>query len=142
MLRKIIFIFCGFSCIFSTINCKDKDTATVSTPIAESKLVVILADVHKAESIINACVSIEKRDSTAQALYSNLYAIHQITSAELDSSVNIYLHAPLAARGLYEKVADLLSREQSEFQGQATIPQAPAQNPITTQNSPLLPSAK
>ncbi len=138
----------AFAIIVLCSNCKRKEEnpiPVVNAPIPQERLIIVLADVHKAESAINLVVEIQKRDSVAQALYSKICAIHKITQTELDSSVNMYLREPRAAQHLYEEVAARLSVEESEFKAQTAQPQAPPQNPITTPPPslpPALPSAK
>ncbi len=141
MKRKIIILSLLYSILFFTACKKKQDPASVSTKIPEEELVSILADVHLAESIINTTVDLNKRDSLAQTLYAKIYTIHKTTATDVNTSINTYLHAPLAARGLYEKVTARLSLLDSEFQGQATAPQTLVVNPLK-QTLPPLPSAK
>jgi hypothetical protein len=139
--RKIILFALFYSLLFFAACKKKQNPAVVSTKIPETELVSILTDVHLAESMINATIEINKRDSLAQALYSKIYIMHKVTAADVNASINTYLHAPLAARGLYEKIAARLSLLDSEFQAQATNQQTPLVNPIN-QNQLPLPSAK
>ncbi len=134
----------GLALIFSSCKRKEENPIpVVNAPIAQERLIIVLADMHKAESIINSVAEITKRDSVAQALYSKICAIHKTTQTEIDSSLNMYLNQPCAAQHLYEEVAARLSVEENEFKSQMTQPAPPAQNPIAPPPPPpILPSAK
>lgn len=121
---------------------KTEPVPTVSTLLSEEKLVLVLADIHEAEAMINSEFKIEKRDSLANALLSTVYAIHKVTPADVDSSLNAYLREPRATEVLYEKIAARLSLQESEFQSRAAIPTVNQPNPISNPQPPSLPSAK
>jgi hypothetical protein len=97
--------------------CGKQPTATIDTPIPQDKIVRVFADIHLAESVINVAET-SKRDSMAQALYSEVYATNGISPDDFNKTLTLYLDNPTAMKALYEKVVEQLSKDEAETRAQ------------------------
>lgn len=95
----IAFLF-FFSCQEQTI---------VPLPIEEEKLVAVVADLHLAEAAFQNLLKSQK-DSLAPVYYAQVYEMHHITKAQLDSSLVILSAHPKRMVTFYEKVQEVLSK--------------------------------
>ena len=78
-------------------------------PIAEEQLIKILGDIHIAESAIDVMNGADK-DSAAVKVYRQIYTIHQVDEADVDSCLSYLKRNPKAAEKIYGKVIDDLEK--------------------------------
>jgi hypothetical protein len=98
----LLFVVLGWGCIKST-----------QLPLDESRLIPMLCDLHIAEAAIAKAKGAEK-DTIAQTLYDQVYAIHGITAAELDSSLAQIKRDPFLTEKIYEQVMVELEKKKLE----------------------------
>ncbi|HHM20441.1 MAG TPA: DUF4296 domain-containing protein [Bacteroidetes bacterium] len=85
--------------------------------IEEEKLVALLSDIHVAEAGLTK-ISGREKDSIAQALYAQVFAIHQVSQTTLDSCLAILKKNPIEMERIYNKVVkNLENRKEDEEAG-------------------------
>ena len=77
-------------------------------PIEEDKLVQVLADIHIAESALKDLTGPEK-DSAANKLYNQIYTIHNVAAADVDTCLFHLKRDPVKIEAVYAKVLDELN---------------------------------
>lgn len=79
----------------------------VNLPIPESELIKILADIHLAEAAFQN-LSSSAKDTLAYQYYDQIYQIHQVDKAQVDSCIAILNRNPKYFFDTYEKVQEFL----------------------------------
>lgn len=108
-----IYIF-SFLLLFGLTACY-KNPETAAPTISTDKMVNILADVHLAEALLTEIASGDKKDSTAQLYYQQIYFIHKITPKDFDQSMEAYVQDPFVLDSLYNKVITKLGENAERF---------------------------
>ena len=98
LLFSFIIIIGCFSCI------EEKELA-----LSEDRLIPILCDIHIAEAALLKTSGTNK-DSAAVKLYSQIYEIHGVTEAELDSCLVRIKKESLLSEAIYTKVMTELEK--------------------------------
>ena len=76
-------------------------------PMDEEKFIKILCDIHIAESGMDVLIGAAK-DTAATKLYEQIYSIHQVDKAAVDSSLAFIKRNPKEAEKLYARVNEEL----------------------------------
>lgn len=76
-------------------------------PIEEAQLIKILCDIHIAESAIKV-VSGTIKDTAATKVYNQIYQIHDVTAADVDTCLYYIKRDPQKMEKVYAKVTDAL----------------------------------
>ena len=90
-------------------------TPPTPLPIAETKLIEIIADVHLAEAGFRE-LPYQLKDSLAPIYYERIMASHQVSMADFDSSMFIIREDPDRLQAIYTKVMEQLSTREAESQ--------------------------
>ncbi len=91
------------ACVF--FGCETERTL----PLEEDKLVKILCDIHLAEAVLDK-LNGSIKDTAAVKLYNQIYSIHGVEEAEVDTCLYYFKRDPVAMSDLYEKVMVELER--------------------------------
>lgn len=98
------FILSFFIITFSIACIKDQPL-----PMDEEKLIKVLCDIHIAEAAMEP-VTAKDKDSIATLLYQQIYTIHGVEQAEVDTALSFLKREPQAAEKIYLKVIEELSK--------------------------------
>lgn len=77
--------------------------------MSEDRLIPILCDIHIAEAALSK-INGTIKDSAATKLYGQIYEIHGVTEAELDSCLIRIKKEPLLSEAMYTKVMTELEK--------------------------------
>lgn len=99
---KLVFAFLLF-CVM--LGCEEKQ----SFPIPDDKLVILLRDVHIAETSI-LHLQTRDRDSILNLYYEQICEMHDVERADLDSCIVRIKRNPETAYPYYEKVHEELEK--------------------------------
>ena len=72
-------------------------------PLEEDKLIRVLADIHIAESALGQ-LNGKQKDTAAYVIYDQIYTIHEVREADVDSTLAILKRSPEKMSKIYEKV--------------------------------------
>ena len=78
-------------------------------PIEEDLLIKVLCDVHVAETTLKQ-INSKKKDSLATRLYSQIYEIHHVKQADLDTALFYLKKNPKEMERIYSKVVEELGK--------------------------------
>lgn len=81
----------------------------------ENQLAYILADLHVAEAALQN-VYASKKDSLAKIYYEQVFQIHRIERAELDSAMAVLHRNPDIQQEVYTRVMEILSEYEVKFE--------------------------
>ncbi|MEO1257879.1 MAG: DUF4296 domain-containing protein [Bacteroidota bacterium] len=84
-------------------------------PLEEKKLIKILCDIHLAEAAL-AKLNGSIKDSAAVKLYQQIYTIHEVSEAELDSCLYRIKRDPEIMQDIYQQVMTELDKMKLEDQ--------------------------
>lgn len=96
-----------FLLLFSITILSSCNKGIETLPIAEPELIKILADIHLAEAAFQN-LSTSAKDTLAYQYYDQVYQIHQVEEAMVDSSIAILNRDPERFYSLYTKVQESL----------------------------------
>jgi len=91
-----------------------KELPTEEPTIERERMEVILKDIHLAESMIAEVADRRKKDSLARVYYTQVFAIHQVDSANFEQSMRAYFSNPDALVSLYSGILQKIAREKEE----------------------------
>lgn len=83
-------------------------------PIAEEKLVKVLADIHVAEAAMQNLTG-DRKDSVAQVYYEQIEKIHGIERTLVDSAIIMMRKNPKLISKTYTLVLEELSKREAEL---------------------------
>jgi hypothetical protein len=101
-MKYFILTFC---IITFSLSCKKEQPL----PMEEEKLIKVLCDIHIAEAAMEP-VTANDKDSIATLLYQQIYTIHGVEQAEVDTALSFLKKEPQAAEKIYLKVVEELSK--------------------------------
>ncbi len=105
--QKLSFIFL----LLSFLSCQKKPT---DLPLPEDKLVRVLMDLHLAEGAFHN-LSTSSKDTLAFQYYDQVYQMHEVEKAQVDSCIAILNRRPEQYFEIYEKVKTNLEEEAREL---------------------------
>jgi hypothetical protein len=108
MMKK--YFFYAACALLSWTACNRMQPETASLPISEDKLVAVLVDVQMAEAIPDGEMR-ELRDSLVQTYYPQIFAQHQISASDFDSTMSRLGRQPKRLEQVYKKVAEQLLKK-------------------------------
>ena len=94
-------------------GCESENTL----PVEEEKLVKILCDIHFAEAALDK-LNGPAKDSTAIKLYNQIFTIHGVSEAEVDTCLYYLKRDPIAMSNLYEKVMEEFEKMKLKVQSE------------------------
>lgn len=86
MIQRFSFIFCVFAYIITASSCSSKPSIVLS----KNEMIDVMSDINLAHAIYNSEPSFRSNDAQKKALIANILDKHNITQAELDSSILWY----------------------------------------------------
>ncbi|GEM_PF-1616428 len=105
-----LLIFGFFLFGFAMLSCNHQRREEKKTlPLPEDKLVKVLADVHIAEVAGQNTIG-PQRDSLEALYYRQIFAIHQVDSADFFRSLAILQKEPERMREIYDRVIALIGK--------------------------------
>lgn len=105
-IRHLIIIIFGIL-IFS---CESE----IQPPIADEKLIEILADVHLSESAAQS-LPMKQKDSTMAKYYEQVMEIHEVSRADFDSTMVLLKLKPAKMAKVYEKVLEQIDKNKTDL---------------------------
>ncbi|MEZ5043832.1 MAG: DUF4296 domain-containing protein [Saprospiraceae bacterium] len=99
-------LFLGFFLLL--VGCKPKEPTLL---IEEDKLVAVLKDAQLAESIIQQQSRLIQ-DSLVEVYYGIIYRTHNISKADLDSTLAVLRKEPKMLDRVYTKVLEVMTKEE------------------------------
>lgn len=81
--------------------------------LQEKKMVDVMVDVHLVEGMSEQNLLNQNNHSTSNVYYNNILMKHEITLAELDSSIAWYARHPKIYKRVYDSVVSRLEKQKS-----------------------------
>jgi predicted GNAT family acetyltransferase len=85
------------------------EAETAEPQLSEEKLVNTLADIHIAEAALQALRG-KTKDSISQAYYEQIYSIHGVDSALVQTSLEAIRRQPEQMKDLYDQVMERVEK--------------------------------
>ena len=117
--NKLILAFCFFVFFSCGETTKGDDLRKVSIPkdiIKQDEMVLIMRDMHIAESILNRGIAEGDSVYTPDALYNGIYAKHKVTKELYNKSVKFYSSHPSINQKLYTEVINSLNELNARYE--------------------------
>lgn len=117
--KKLIFALCCFAFFSCGETTKGDDLRKVSIPkdiVKQDEMVLIMTDMHIAESMLNRGIAEGDSAYTPDAVYNGIYAKHNVTKEDYNRSVKFYSSNPSVNQKLYTEVIDALNELNAHYE--------------------------